>query len=335
VWYDEETPEQVPMPSGYSEKLSRFQQLLVCRIFRQDRVVNAIKAFILERMGPNYIQSPPIVYEKIYAGASEKTPIVFVLSPGADPQSEVQRLAEDKGFSHKFQHLALGAGMEQRAKDLVERGAIRGHWVMLNNCHLLVKWLKTLENIIESQTKPDKNFRLWLSTEPTDDFPLGILQRALKVVTEPPDGLGPNIRQNYARLNDEMLEESERPEFKSLVYVLAFFHAVIQERKKFGKIGWNVLYDFNDSDFRISFKLIALYLNKAEDEGDAVLPWETLRYLIGEAMYGGRVHDNWDRRTMATYLDEYCGDFIFDTNQKFYFSRVGFEYCVPDLENLE
>jgi hypothetical protein len=112
AWYDEETPEAVPMPSGYSDKLSKFQQLLVCRVFRQDRVINAIKGFILERMGPNYIQSPPIVYEKIYQGASEKTPIVFVLSPGADPQSEVQRLAEDKGFANKFQHLALGAGME-------------------------------------------------------------------------------------------------------------------------------------------------------------------------------------------------------------------------------
>jgi dynein heavy chain len=65
------------------------------------------------------------------------------------------------------------------------------------------------------------------------------------------------------------------------------------------------------------------------------LPWETLRYLIGEAMYGGRVHDNWDRRVMATYLEEYCGDFIFDTNQRFYFSQVGFDYAVPDLEDLE
>jgi dynein heavy chain len=55
AWYDEETPEQVPMPAGYSDKLTKFQQLLVCRIFRQDRVINAIKAFILERMGPNYI----------------------------------------------------------------------------------------------------------------------------------------------------------------------------------------------------------------------------------------------------------------------------------------
>jgi dynein heavy chain len=55
---------------------------------------------------------------------------------------------------------------------------------------LLVSWLKTLEVIYENITKPDKAFRLWLTTAPTDSFPLGILQKSIKVVTEPPDGLG-------------------------------------------------------------------------------------------------------------------------------------------------
>jgi len=136
-------------------------------------------------------------------------------------------------------------------------------------------------------------------------------------------------------LTPESLEESERPEFKSLIYVLAFFHATIQERKKFGKIGWNIKYDFNDSDFRISFKLIALYMNKALEDGDEELPWETLRYLIGEAMYGGRVTNDYDRRCMMTYLEEFCGDFIFDTNQKFYFSRAGYDYTIADKDTLE
>jgi dynein heavy chain, axonemal len=91
---------------------------------------------------------------------------------------------------NKFRFLALGQGMGETAKQYIESGAMRGHWVMLQNCHLLVSWLKKLETIIENITKPDKNFRLWLTTSPTDKFPLGILQKSLKVVTEPPDGLG-------------------------------------------------------------------------------------------------------------------------------------------------
>jgi len=225
--------------------------------------------------------------------------------------------------------------MEGRAKEMIEGGSIRGHWIMLNNCHLLVNWLKQMEIIIDNIQKPDKNFRLWLTTEPTDGFPLGVLQKSLKVVTEPPDGLGANIRQIYSGLTQEVLESSERPEFRSLVYVLSFFHATIQERKKFGKIGWNIKYDFNKSDFTISFELIALYMNKALADGDDELPWETLRYLIGEAMYGGRVTNDFDRRVMMCYLEEFCGDFIFDTNQQFYFSQAGHDYKVQAHDTLE
>lgn len=142
-----------------------------------------------------YVKSPPIIYENIYKNSTEKTPIVFILSPGADPQAEVERLIENLDAANPnaqkktLKYLALGQGMGDEAKRMVDTGAIRGHWVMLQNCHLLTKWLKELETTIENITKPDKNFRLWLTTDPTNDFPLGILQKSIKVVTEPPDGL--------------------------------------------------------------------------------------------------------------------------------------------------
>jgi dynein heavy chain, axonemal len=335
-WYDIEAPEQTSFPCGYSDTLSKFQQLLVVRIFRPDRVVNAIKSFIIDRMNDYYVKSPPINYMKIFEQSTEKTPIVFILSPGADPFSDVQKLVDVVGIGmNKFRFLALGQGMGDTAKQYIESGAMRGHWVMLQNCHLLVSWLKKLEAIIEGITKPDKNFRLWLTTAPSDRFPLGILQKSLKVVTEPPDGLGQNIKSSYTKLTDDDLGEVPTNEFKSLIYVLSFTHAVLQERKKFGKIGWNVNYDFNESDFKISFKLISLYLNKALQNNEEDLPWDTLRYLIGEAMYGGRVTDDMDRRVMNTYLKEYLGNFIFDTNQSFFFSKSASDYTIPQVQTHE
>jgi len=115
---------------------------------------------------------------------------------------------------------------------------------------LLASWLKKLEAIYEGITKPDKGFRLWLTTNPTDQFPLGILQKSLKVVTEPPDGLGQNIKSTYSKLSEEIFNECPKKEFKPMLYVLSFFHATIQERKKYGKIGWNVNYDFNERTSR-------------------------------------------------------------------------------------
>jgi dynein heavy chain len=75
----------------------------------------------------------------------------------------------------------------------------------------------------------------------------------LKIVTEPPDGLRPNMKSTLSKLSEEELNLCAHEGFKPLVYVVAFFHAIIQDRRKYGKIGWNVSYDFNESDFRISF----------------------------------------------------------------------------------
>lgn len=81
----------------------------------------------------------------------------------------------------KLKYVSLGQGQGPIAAGMLETGATRGLWILLQNCHLLPKWLKTLEKIIEQTERPHKDFRLWLTTDPTDAFPLGILQRSFKV----------------------------------------------------------------------------------------------------------------------------------------------------------
>lgn len=71
----------------------------------------------------------------------------------------------------------------QVALQLLDTAVARGQWLMLQNCHLLVKWLKDLEKALERITKPHPDFRLWLTTDPIKDFPIGILQKSLKVRT--------------------------------------------------------------------------------------------------------------------------------------------------------
>jgi len=337
-WYDQEKPEDTKLPGEYS-KLDRFQILLILRVFRPDRVVNGVKKFIIDFFNNNehYVTPPTFQPEKIFAQSNEFSPIVFILSPGADPLSDVQKLGEQLGFSgNKFKFLSLGQGVESTARQLVDTSAQRGHWVMLQNCHLLPNYLKDLEKQLEQLTKPNKDFRLWLTTQPTEKFPLGILQRSLKVVTEPPDGLKLNMKSIFSQLKEESLAECPHYAFRPLVYVLSFFHAIVQDRRKYGKIGWNVSYDFNFADFRISFRLLAMYLGKAYDNKDETIPWGSLKYLIGEAMYGGRVTDDYDRRILNTYLDEYMGDFLFDKNREFFFSKTqDYDYTIPKNLTLE
>ena len=334
AWYDLEAPEEAPLPAGFTERLPAMQQLLVFRCFRPDRVYNGVKRFVMGAMGEQYVQPPVLDYSRIFSQSSPATPVVFILSPGADPQSDIQTLGIQLGFPPptKFKFLALGQGQAPKAEELLEQGALRGYWILLQNTHLLISWLKNLEKILLAMTKPHPDFRLWMTTDPTDRFPLGILQRSLKVVTEPPDGLKLNMRSTYAKLaTDTSGDDCPHPAYRPLVYTLTFLHAVLLERRKYGKIGFNVAYDFNESDYTVSRKLLNLYLAKAFVNGDEVLPWGSLRYLIGDAMYGGRVSDFFDRRILSTYLEEYLGDFLFDANNKFFFSRSGFDYDLPPV----
>ncbi|KAG9396016.1 Dynein heavy chain and region D6 of dynein motor [Carpediemonas membranifera] len=322
-WTDLEKPEAatppfVPLASeeGPAE-LSKFECMLLLRCFRIDRVYHAVTDFVIDVMGERFVQPPVLDYENIFRQSSCFSPILFILSPGADPTTDIFKLGDKLGFSGpKLKYVSLGQGQGPIAEQYLETAIQRGQWIVLSNCHLLWRWLKALEKLLEKHPKPHAQFRLWLTTDPTDKFPLGLLQRALKVVTEPPNGLKLNMRSSVARITDETLSESAHPAFKPLVYDLCFFHAVVQERRRYGKLGFNVPYDFNDSDLAVCLKLLATYLNKAEN---GVIPWGSLRYLIGEAMYGGRVTCDFDRRVVMTYLDEYMGDFVFDTFRKFHF----------------
>ena len=330
-WFDSETPESVPLPKPYNEKISTFQRLLILRVSRPDRISLGIDKLIVEALSDEeYVRMPVLDDKNLMILTSEKAPIIYILSPGADPSSYIRGLATSLGYTgKKFMALSLGEGMEKTAYDMVANAYLKGYWVLLQNCDLLPNCIKGIEKRIDGESKiPHENFRMWMTTQPTKEFPLGLLQNALKIVTEPPAGIRNNMSDVANKVTDEQLNICSHQAYKPLSYVLMFMHAIILDRAKYGKIGWNVTYDFNFSDFLISFKLLNLYLTKSLENKDDSIPWDSLKYLIGEAMYGGRVTDEFDRRSLMTYLDEYMGDFLFDKNHKFYFAETpaGYKY---------
>ena len=116
----------------------------------------------------------------------------------------------------------------------------RGTWIMLQNCHLAASWMPKLEAIVE-QYDPDtmhRDYRLWLTSMPSEKFPVSILQNSVKMTVEPPRGVKANLNMCYLNETDAHLDNSPKPvEFKKCLFAICFFHALLQDRRKFGPLG--------------------------------------------------------------------------------------------------
>ncbi len=80
------------------------------------------------------------------------------------------------------------------------------------------------------------------------------------MVIEPPSTVKLNLRSTFINLNLQTFTESDHPAYPCLIFILAFFHAIILDRRKYDKIGWSCTYDFNESDCKYFHQLKSIGL---------------------------------------------------------------------------
>ncbi|KAM7035687.1 dynein axonemal heavy chain 17 [Acridotheres tristis] len=304
-----EAPENEVFPMDWKNK-SALQKLCVLRCLRPDRMTYAIRKFVEEKMGSKYVKGRSIDLSEVYKESSPSTPLFFILSPGVDPLKDVEALGTRLGFTidnGKIHNVSLGQGQEIVAEHAMEVAAAEGHWVILQNIHLVARWLGTLEKLVEHHSLDSHpEYRLFMSAEPapspeTHIIPQGLLDNSIKITSEPPTGMRANLHGALDLFSQETLEQcSKETEFRCILFALCYFHAAVAERRRFGTQGWNRSYPFNNGDLTVSVNVLHNYL-----EANPKVPWDDLRYLFGEIMYGGHITDDWDRRLCRTYLSEY------------------------------
>lgn len=318
-YYDSADPQNEPLPGDWSNRLNEFEKLLMLKAIRPDKVIPAIRNWISSRLGKDYILSPTFDLGKCYKDSTIYTPLIFVLSSGSDPVADFIKFAEEQGFGHKYETISLGQGQGIKAEKMIRESSLKGIWVLLQNCHLAKSWMPELERIVEEiNENMHKEFRLWASSMPETFFPISVLQNGIKMTMEPPKGLRNNLLRSYYNLDDKELNDCKKPnEFKKLLFGFCFFHAIIQDRRKFGPIGWNIAYEFTNEDLTVCKRQLKVFLDDYEE-----IPYKVLNYLGAEINYGGRVTDDKDVRLIKTILINYINGDVLKEGYKFSSSGI-------------
>jgi dynein heavy chain len=294
-----------------------FQQICVLRCIRPDKVVPCIQDFVAEEMGKSFIDPPSFDLGACYADSNCCSPLLFVLTSGADPMTELIKFADSQNMGgNKLFSISLGQGQGPIAEEGIKKAIDHGTWVCLQNVHLSESWMPALEKICEDIT-PERthgSFRMWLTSMPSPKFPVYVLQNGVKMTLEPPKGVRANLLGSYGSFDSSLFEDicSKPTVYKKLFFGICFFHAIVRERCKFGPLGWNIPYTFSLPDLRITADQLPIFIDTYEE-----IPFKLLVYMTGQCNYGGRVTDDKDRRCIMNIISDYYCKEILDPAYKF------------------
>ncbi|XP_018600098.2 dynein heavy chain 1, axonemal isoform X2 [Scleropages formosus] len=329
--FDSNDPHREDLPGEWNSKLDSFQKLVILRCLRADRLTHGMQDFVSTHLGQRFIEPQTSDLSVVFKESSPSTPLIFVLSPGTDPAADLYKFADVMKFSKKLSAISLGQGQGPWAEAMMHNAMEKGKWVFFQNCHLAPSWMPSLERLIEN-IHPDRvhrDFRLWLTSLPSNKFPVAILQNGSKMTIEPPRGIKANLLKTYLSLTDDFFSTCQKTgHFKSLLLSLCLFHGNVIERRKFGPLGFNIPYEFTDGDLRICISQLKMFLDEYQD-----IPYKVLKYTAGEINYGGRVTDDWDRRCIMNVLEDfYCSAVL---NEEHRYSPSGVYHQISTETNVK
>jgi len=285
--------------------LEAIRALLLIKCFRPDRLLQSTALFVQSVFETDI--SAEATYDLASLVANEvpaATPVALVSVTGYDASYRVENLIKNTGARSTSVAMGSQEGFTL-ADQAISAAARQGTWVLLKNVHLAASWLGQLEKKLQT-LNPHRNFRLFLTMEANLSIPVNILRQSRLIMNEPPPGVKANLLDSLRTITPQRLSQGPAEKVR-LYFLLAWFHAVIQERLRYVPLGWSKSYDFNDSDMAAAFGTIDTWLTSVSrgraNIDPASIPWDALRTLIKQSVYGGRVDSDFDQKILDSFVD--------------------------------
>jgi len=310
--------------------------MILVKLYRPDRLLESTELFINQVFRTNLTAQTDYDFrEVVQKNSAALTPIALVSVPGYDASYKVDQLV--KQVNVRCTSIAMGSveGISQ-AEVALNSASKNGQWILLKNVHLAPQWLDHLEKRLHS-IQPHPDFRLFMTMETSPRVPVNLISLSRIFMFEPPPGVKANITNSLRGLSSTLVEKLPIERVR-IYFLLAWLHAVVQERLRYVPLGWSKGYEFSEADFDAAAMTIDRWIERVASGRSNIapekIPWLALRTLLSECVYGGRVDEESDQNILNELITKYFTAQAFDVNFKLV-DESGQVVGIPDGSRVE
>ncbi len=238
--YDASEPHEQPLPRHWDADLRGVNRLCILRCLRPDQIANAVRRFVRNELGNNFLNAPPASIDSIISESKPAVPIMVTTTRENTAAAANMVIATGKHMDRFIAQILVVPGCRSSGDATLAQARSRGTWVLVRNPQLCPEFSLRLEEVCLGWASVDTNtkFRLWFVVDIENVLSTNVLRLATKFAYEPLCGVRAVVLDLYmsalASTPDFLTRCTRGNEFRRLFFALCICHAILRERIMYG-----------------------------------------------------------------------------------------------------